>query len=206
MLTMANIDLEKIRDKLFEKRFFFINDDINRKQSEELFQAVFMLCMDKKEEINFIFKTNGGMVRHGLHIYDHIASLPVPTVGWVPDRASSSGIYGLAACTRRIGMPHSEFLFHSMKSELTLMLPHPGDLSIEDQIKNDVENFKILRENVSKVLLSRLKITAEELENLQKIGERENQPIMSPKALEIGLLTEIWDGTQENWFWQKLMS
>lgn len=197
--------IQELKKELFKKRFLLIDGEINRERSDEVDEGIFGLCLKSSEPIKMIFRTNGGAPSWGLRMYDAIKSAPVEVTGYGINRCSSAALYPFAGCKKRIGMPHSRYLFHSMKSTFTVLHNHPFNVSVEDQVKNQLIQSELLHERKQKVLLSELKISAQELLQLEREGDQNDRFLFPEEALEIGLLTEIAGYAPKENFWQFLI-
>ncbi len=197
--------IKELKQELLKKRFLLIDGEINRERSDEIDEGIFLLCMKSSEAIKIIFRTNGGAPSWGLRMYDTIRSAPVETIGYGVNRCSSAGLYPLAACIERIGLPHSRYLFHSMKTTISVLHNHPFGVSPDEQVKNQLIQSELLHERKQKALLSQLKISPEKLLQLERDGDQNDRFLFPEEALEIGLLTEIAGYTPEENFWKYLI-
>lgn len=201
-MSLSKQDFEDLKTKLFEKRFLLIDNEINDKMVDEFIPKFFALCILKKEPINIIFDSGGGKVRNGLNLYDVIKSSPVEVTGYVIRECGSAALYPLVACKKRIGLPNSKYLFHSMRTTFTVKHNHGLSLSTQDQIDYWLKHGNDSSERSNKVFDS-IGISKEKLEELDSYGEKHNHWISSEEALEIKLLTSIHDfSSNENWIWK----
>ena len=200
-------NLEKMKERLFDKRFLLVDDNIDKGGSDEFIEKLFLLSLDKKDPVNVIIRTGGGSVEPGLGMYDALKSCPAETNAYVLTRCHSTGIAVLAGCSNhRIGLENSRYLFHSMRTRLTVLWPHPYGVSQEEQVRQELEKGAITFEKLRKTSIENFKITADMYKKLCEDGEISNTGITAEKALELGMLTEVWDGKKEKWFWEKLLS
>lgn len=201
------MDLQKIKEKLFDKRFLLVDDHLEQKHSDEFMERLFTLTLQNNNPVNVIIRTTGGLVGSGLNMYDALKSCPVETNGFVINRCHSTGLIVLAGCkNKRVGLPNSSYLFHSMRTKFAVLWPHPYGVSPEEQIKIKLNEGTGFYERMQKVLIESYRIDNVKFQNLCIDGEKANIGITPEKALELGVLTEIWDGTKEKWFWEQLLS
>ena len=154
-----------------------------------------------------IIRTGGGSVEPGLNMYDALKSCPTEINAYVFTRCHSTGLTVLAGCNNnRIGLENSRYLFHSMRTRFTVLWPHPYGVSQEEQVKQELEKGSVTFQRLQKASTDNFKITAEMYKKLCEDGEISNTGITAEKALEFGILTEVWDGKKEKWFWDKLLS
>ena len=199
------MDTKELKKELFKKKFLIINGEINQERSDEIDEGIFALSLKSSDPIQIIFRTNGGFPSWGLRMYDAIKSAPVEIIGYGVNRCSSAGLYPFVACTKRIGMPHSRYLFHSMKTTFSILHNHPFDVSIEDQVRDKLLQGELLYERGRKAMLSELKISPEKLLELQRNGDKYDRYLFPEEALEIGLLTEIGGYKSKENFWKHLI-
>lgn len=197
--------IREIKKEIFKKRFLLIDGEINRERSDEIDEGIFALCIKSSEPVKIIFRTNGGAPSWGLRMYDAIKSAPVEVIGYGINRCSSAGLYPLAACTERIGMPHSRYLFHSMKTTISVLHNHPFGVSADEQVRNQLIQSELLHERKQAALLSQLKISSEKLLELERDGDQNDRFLFPEEALKIGLLTKIGGYNPEQNFWKYLM-
>lgn len=197
--------IKELKNELFKKRFLLIDGEINRERSDEIDEGIFALSLKGSDPIKIIFRTNGGSPSWGLRMYDAIKSAPVETIGYGVNRCSSAGLYPFAGCVKRIGMPHSRYLFHSMRTNFSVLHNHPFGVSVEDQIKGQLNQGNLLHERKQKALLSELTISPEKLLELEREGDENDRFLFPEEALGIGLLTEIGGYKPEENFWKHLI-
>lgn len=198
------MEIRELKRELFKKRFLLIDGEINRERSDEIDEGIFGLCTKSSESIKIIFRTNGGAPSWGLRMYDAIKSAPVEIIGYGVNRCSSAGLYPFAGCNQRIGMPHSRYLFHSMKTNFSVLHNHPFGVSVEDQVKNQLIQSELLHERKQKAMLHELNISAEKLLEIERDGDQNDRFLFPEEALEIGLLTKIGGYNPEENFWKYL--
>lgn len=137
---------------------------------------------EKLPEINLYFSTYGGVVYDGLGIYDAIKNLTETyTVNIiVTGKAMSCGLFILQAGTKRYGAKNSTYLYHDLSSF--------GAGKIKE-IQEDAEEAVRLRNRVHDILLSRTKLTEQQLNDA--IEYKKDWYFDAETALELGVIDEI---------------
>ncbi len=193
---------EKIKQKLLESRFILIDDKIDYNLSENVLRELFLLTLENNKPIGIIFHTNGGSPTAGLQIYDAIRSTSIETIGYVFSKCDSAGLYPLLACKKRIGLPNSRYLFHSMVTEIKIKHNHHLGLSVQEQMDYNFKNGEELYKRTRNIFIKDLKISEQEIRELEINGEKNNARIFAQQAKEIGLLTDIHDFSNDTpWIW-----
>lgn len=204
-MSLSKQNFEDLKEKFFEKRFLLIDDEINDKLVDEFMPKFVALCALKKEPVNIIFDSGGGKARCGLNLYDIIKSSPVDTNGYIIRECGSAALYPLIACKNRIGLPNSRYLFHSLRTTFTIKQNHGSSLSIQDQIDYWVKDSNYFATKTDKIFTETLGITKEKLDHLNNYGEKYNHWIPSEEAVQIKLLTSVYDfSSDSDWIWNKL--
>jgi ATP-dependent Clp protease protease subunit len=138
----------------------------------------------KKPEINIYISTYGGVVYDGLGMYDAIKALTkdykVNVI--ITGKAMSCGLFIIQAGSMRYGTKNSTYLYHDLGC---------FGLGKIKEIQEDTEESIRLRNRVHDILLSRTKLTEEQLNDV--IEHKKDWYFDAETALKLGVIDEIID-------------
>ena len=138
----------------------------------------------KKPDINLYISTYGGVVYDGLGMYDAIKTLTkdykVNVI--VTGKAMSCGLFIIQAGSMRYGTRNSTYLYHDLGC---------FGLGKIKEIQEDTEEAVRLRNRVHDILLSRTKLTEEQLNDV--IEHKKDWYFDAETALKLGVIDEIVD-------------
>ena len=155
--------------------------------------------IDPKRPVLIHMKTNGGDWNEGMAIYDAIKYSPNPIVilNYTHARSMSSIIF--QAASRRIMMPHSNFMFHE------------GTMGVSGTWKNVVSNVEfakkdnpIMLEIYTNKMKERGRYSKTNKTDIKKMlqglmDQKEDVYLTAQQAVDWGLADAVFDGD-----WQKL--
>lgn len=136
----------------------------------------------KLPEINLYLSTYGGNVYDGLGVYDAIDNLSrkYQVNVFVTGKAMSCGLFILQAGTTRYGFKNSTYLYHDV-SDIEI-----GKLK---SIQESTEEGLRLRKRIHDIILSRTKISEEQLNDM--IEHKKDWFFDAETALKLGVIDEI---------------
>lgn len=154
-----------------------ITDDVS---SAVVAQLLFLQSESSKNPIHLYINSPGGSVTAGLGIYDTMQYVLPPVSTWCVGQACSMASLLLAAGTRgmRHSLPNARIMTHQ---------PSGGVQGQATDIQIQALEILKLKKQINELYV---KHTGQELENIEKIMERDN--FMSPtEAKEFGLIDKI---------------
>jgi ATP-dependent Clp protease protease subunit len=133
---------------------------------------------EDRKPIKLYIDSCGGSLSDTFTIIDSIKLSMTPVIGICTGAAYSGGFFILIACDKRIGYPHSTYLFHEGAT---------GNQGTSGQFENYTAFYKKLLEKLKKHVIENTSID----ENEYKIIKREDIWYDAEEALEKKIIDEI---------------
>lgn len=155
---------------------------VNNQTSDQLFRAVDDLLAQGTTKIRLLLSTPGGSVFHGLSIHNFLRGLPIEVDTYNFGSVDSIGVVIFSSGTRRYTVPHSRFLIHGVKFNIS------GKSSMDEkQLEEYLKGLQIDQHNVAKVIADTTTKSVADIEN-----DMNNRITLSPEqAKEYGLVHEV---------------
>lgn len=172
-------------------RTLVISESISQKSVSEVIKAIFEINKDDEEKegeykkwvrepIQLILNTYGGSVYDGLGLINAIELSVTPVYTYAIGSAMSMGLFILVSGQKRFIAQHATVMYHQIAT-----VSH-GKL---EGIKNDIKEGKRLEKVCEDILISRTKLTRE---NLEPYKRQKKEWYLTPKqALKLGIVDEI---------------
>ncbi|REJ81943.1 MAG: hypothetical protein DWQ44_13585 [Bacteroidetes bacterium] len=157
---------------------------VNNQTADLLISAVDNLLAQGTKKLRLLISTPGGSVFHGLSIYNFIKGLPIETDTYNFGSVDSIGVVIFSAGKKRYSVPHSRFLIHGVKFNIS------GQLSIDEkQLEEYLKGLQIDQANIAKVIADTCGKTIERI-----YSDMHNRTTLSPQeAIDYGLVHSIQD-------------
>lgn len=155
---------------------------VNNQTSDQLFRAVDDLLAQGTTKIRLLLSTPGGSVFHGLSIHNFLRGLPIEVDTYNFGSVDSIGVVIFSSGTRRFTVPHSRFLIHGVKFNIS------GKSSMDEvQLSEYLKSLQIDQHNVAKVIAD---TTAKDVAEVER--DMNNRITLSPdQAMAYGLVHEV---------------
>lgn len=179
--TSHGYSLIGLEDEMYDKRYVFLNKDVNEESMASLMEQFMHLELTKPgERINFVINSPGGNVSDGLAVYDLIRSLESPVRTICMGTAASMGAILFLAGDERVMAKHSQVMIHDAsfgKADFSGLKPEEISEKADDLLKTT----KILREIIAERTGKSLKEVTEKM--------KKDSYFKAEEAIEFGLAT-----------------
>ncbi|MBP6904495.1 MAG: ATP-dependent Clp protease proteolytic subunit [Candidatus Pacebacteria bacterium] len=151
-------------------------------------KLLFQMCLnDEKRPIRVIIDSGGGNVQPALGFYDFIKGLPCEFEATVVGDCHSAALLILAACIKRKATVHSRFLFHAMRTEVSIF----STKDIRKQLDELERKQTILFQQGLAIQSKAFGISESNLQELMVTGNDFDMRLTAQEALEKGVIHEI---------------
>jgi ATP-dependent Clp protease protease subunit len=113
----------------------------------QLFQLFDDATKNKVDRLHLLLSSPGGLVFHGLSIYNYLKGTPFETYTYNFGSVDSIGIVIFCAGSRRLCVPHARFLIHPVQFNIQ------GNAQFDEkQLDEHLKSLKIDQENIARVI------------------------------------------------------
>lgn len=156
--------------------------DIDETSSEEVVKGLLALNEDdRKEPIYLLINSEGGDVHSTLAIHDTIKVISCPVIGVAMGKAMSGASLVHAACLKRLALPNTWFMLHS----INFALPDLSRKSLQDQ----AQHSSMLCDQIYELYARYTKKTKDQIKSDLESGDI---LLNCQGAIEYGILDEIY--------------
>ena len=134
--------------------------------------------VDKREPIKLYIDSSGGSLIDSFIMIDAIRISKTPVWGICTGSAYSGGFFTLIACHKRIGYPHSSYLYHEGST---------GTASDASKFRNFADFYQKEMRQLEDITLKYTNITPEEY----KEHIKDDWWLLADEALKLGVIDEI---------------
>lgn len=147
-----------------------------------LLQIVDAKLREKCERLHLMISSPGGMVFHGLSIYNFFRGAPIDLYTYNFGSVDSIGVVIFCAGKRRFSVPHARFLIHGVSANFA------GNLSLDEKgLEERLKGLQIDYKNIARVIADTCQRPAQKVQD-----EMNNRTTLDPtEAKEYGLVHEI---------------
>jgi ATP-dependent Clp protease protease subunit len=176
--------LDKVEEQMARDRILHITGEVNDGMAHELEVRLHYLTSLNNEPITIYLNTPGGSIISGLAIYDTIkeATLCCPVSIIAEGACMSMGVVIMQAATRRLSLPHTQFLLHELSAQAG------GSLGALE----DTQRFQRYLQGLMDDILA--KRTGNDKEKMRKLYHRKNFYITAQDAKKLRLIDAIVEG------------
>lgn len=180
---MKEEEYEQIRLGLLEKDIILIVGEVTAEMAEDTLDYLEILECRGSPDIEIRFRTPGGNLKAGLHIYDALRRYKGKKTGIVSTTAYSMGALLLQACDERICLPNSKVLIHD------LLLSHLSidEVVIPKRLSKLKDEYLSLQARLDQILVKR---TGKSVTTIHRACLR-NKSLTAEEALKLGLIDRI---------------
>jgi ATP-dependent Clp protease protease subunit len=155
---------------------------VNPNTADALLKTLDQKLKDKFERIHLMISSPGGMVFHGLSIYNFLRGAPVEVYTYNFGSVDSIGVVIFCSGDRRFSVPHARFLIHGVSAQFA------GNQSLDEKgLEERLKGLQIDYMNISRVIADTCQKTAEKVQE-----DMNNRTTLNPEeAKHYGLVHEI---------------
>lgn len=186
-------------DDLLKQRIIMIEGELSEETMVLINCALLRLDNESNDEIVLYFRSGGGNAQYGLANYEVLSSLRSPTRGVVV-KADSAASMILMGCKKRQIFPSGSIIIHSVRCMDLRSIPLNEEF--DERIRAIKKWGMALNERAMEIYLARTKMKADQLRKEIHLGDKFELPILSKRALKLGLVDEILsvDGFKKDGF------
>jgi len=149
--------------------------------SSQLLQILDAAFQKKVERLHLMISSPGGMVFHGLSIYNYLRGIPIETYTYNFGSVDSIGVIIFCAGKRRFSVPHARFLIHGVQFNTQ------AAAFDEKKLDEHLKSVKIDQENIARVISD---TTGKPLHSVE--DDMNNRTTLTPQqAKDYGLVHDI---------------
>lgn len=150
--------------------------------SDALFRIIDRKLKEKVERLHLMISSPGGMVFHGLSLYNFLKGAPIEVYTYNFGSVDSIGVIIFCAGDRRFSVPHARFLIHGVQ------LGFHGDQSLDEKgLEEKLNGLKLDYKNIARVIADTTQKPPHKVEE-----DMNNRTTLNPQeAKDYGLVHEI---------------
>jgi len=155
---------------------------VDPRTSDALFRVFDKKFREKCERIHLMISSPGGIVFHGLSLYNFLRGAPVEVYTYNFGSVDSIGVVIFCAGTKRFSVPHARFLIHGVAAHFG------GNQSLDEKgLEERLKGLQIDYKNIARVIADTCQRPAHKVED-----DMNNRTTLSPQeAKDYGLVHEI---------------
>lgn len=158
--------------------------EMNQESTQRLFQGLAMAVRNRASRFHLLFNCNGGVIGHGIAVYNFFRTLPIELILYNGGTISSAGVTGYLGAKKRKVSTHAFFMIHHVSLGAVGEAPAGVLRSFADSLEMaDRQNEAILR--------SHLKMPDEKWQYFRN----HDLSITAEDAVNFGIADEIADFT-----------
>ncbi len=189
IMDALEVSENNLGEALAKRRMVPMFGEINSGMAEGLSKVLVTMDMRAIEPITIIIGSNGGNVEQGEHICDIIHTLNSPVDGLVIGNCGSMALRVLLHCRQRLALPSAQFFIHHCRSSIKIV---EDDEEITASEMMEIVQMKVeAKRRRDEFYAKRIGKSVEEVQKLQKRGEKYELHYSAPDALNLGLIDKI---------------
>ena len=186
------MNVEEMQAKFKGKRTLFLPSDIDRPKVDRIGDGILEFNFESGEDIKLLIDSGGGRTVPSFNLADLIMASKARVIGIVIGVCRSSAVTILQACHRRLSFPHSVFLVHSVRQEISFKISQT-EKTVRLLVRDRIREGRIHQRNVEEMILRRSNMPRKKLRELMRNGDLFNSDLSAREALKLGLIDEIID-------------
>jgi ATP-dependent Clp protease protease subunit len=120
---------------------------VDPRTAANLFQIVDLKIKEKCERLHLMLSSPGGMVFHGLSLYNFLKGAPVEVYTYNFGSVDSIGVVVFCAGDKRFSVPHARFLIHGVSVNFV------GNQSLDEKdLEERLKGLQIDYKNIARVI------------------------------------------------------
>jgi ATP-dependent protease ClpP protease subunit len=155
---------------------------INPNTTDALFRTFDKKLKDKCERIHLMISSPGGIVFHGLSLYNFLKGAPVEVYTYNFGSVDSIGVVVFCSGDKRFSVPHARFLIHGVSAQFG------GNQSLDEKgLEERLKGLQIDYKNIARVIADTCEKPSHNVQD-----DMNNRTTLSPQeAKDYGLVHEI---------------
>ena len=181
LLVQINLCWETRRKDMKEAYIRFMAG-VNPLSADALFRTFDRKLKEKCERIHLMISSPGGIVFHGLSLYNFLRGAPVEVYTYNFGSVDSIGIVIFCAGDKRFSVPHARFLIHGVSAQFG------GNQSLDEKgLEERLKGLQIDYKNIARVIADTCQKPADKVQD-----DMNNRTTLNPQeAKDYGLVHEI---------------
>jgi ATP-dependent protease ClpP protease subunit len=155
---------------------------VDPRTTDLLFQIIDNKFREKVERIHLMLSSPGGMVFHGISIYNFLRGAPIEIFTYNFGQVDSIGVVIFCAGRKRFSVPHARFLIHGVQVNFM------GNQALaEKDLEERLKGLQIDYKNIARVIADTTQRPADKV-----LDDMNNRTTLNPQeAKDYGLVHEI---------------
>ena len=155
---------------------------VNPMTTDALFRTLDKKLKEKYERIHLMISSPGGIVFHGLSLYNFLKGAPIEVYTYNFGSVDSIGIVIFCAGDKRFSVPHARFLIHGVSAQFG------GNQSLDEKgLEERLKGLQIDYKNIARVIADTCQKPADKVQD-----DMNNRTTLNPQeAKDYGLVHEI---------------
>ncbi|MGD0596580.1 MAG: ATP-dependent Clp protease proteolytic subunit [Sedimentisphaerales bacterium] len=155
---------------------------VDPRTTASLFQIFDKKLKEKVERIHLMLSSPGGMVFHGLSIYNFLKGAPIEIYTYNFGQVDSIGVVIFCSGSKRFSVPHARFLIHGVQANFM------GNQSLDEKdLEERLKGLQIDYKNIARVIADTAQKPFDKV-----LSDMNNRTTLNPQeAKDYGLVHEI---------------
>lgn len=155
---------------------------VNPKTTDNLFRILDRKLKEKVERLHLMISTPGGIVFHGISLYNFLRGAPMEVYTYNFGSVDSIGVVIFCAGDRRFSVPHARFLIHGVSAQFV------GNQALDEKgLEERLKGLQIDYKNIARVIADTCQKPADKVQD-----DMNNRTTLNPQeAKDYGLVHEI---------------
>lgn len=155
---------------------------VNPLTTDTLLRILDNKIKEKCERIHLMISSPGGIVFHGLSLYNFLRGAPVEVYTYNFGSVDSIGVVIFCAGVKRFSVPHARFLIHGVSAQFS------GNQSLDEKgLEERLKGLQIDYKNIARVIADTCQKPADKVQD-----DMNNRTTLNPQeAKDYGLVHEI---------------
>lgn len=155
---------------------------VDPRTAATLFQILDAKIKEKVERLHLMISSPGGMVFHGLSLYNFLKGAPVEVYTYNFGSVDSIGVVIFCAGDKRCSVPHARFLIHGVSANFA------GNQSLDEKdLEERLKGLQIDYKNIARVIADTTQKPTDKV-----LDDMNNRTTLNPQeAKDYGLVHEI---------------
>lgn len=155
---------------------------VDPRTTASLFQIFDNKLKEKVERIHLMLSSPGGMVFHGLSIYNFLKGAPIEIYTYNFGQVDSIGVVIFCSGIKRFSVPHARFLIHGVQANFM------GNQSLDEKdLEERLKGLQIDYKNIARVIADTAQKPTDKV-----LSDMNNRTTLNPQeAKDYGLVHEI---------------
>jgi ATP-dependent protease ClpP protease subunit len=155
---------------------------VDPRTTASLFQIFDKKLKEKVERIHLMLSSPGGMVFHGLSIYNFLKGAPIEIYTYNFGQVDSIGVVIFCSGSKRFSVPHARFLIHGVQANFM-----GNQLLDEKDLEERLKGLQIDYKNIARVIADTAQKPTDKV-----LSDMNNRTTLNPQeAKDYGLVHEI---------------